>query len=309
MILQKLEFLAMGSEILVALDVDTDQPQDVLLEVPEWFASWEDTLSRFKPDSELSRLNRTFDQPVHVSQSLWDVFGTALIAEEETAGLVTPTVLDAVIESGYDRSFDLLPRFQYHHGSTVLTQTSPLSLVIYDEVEKTICLPEGLRLDFGGIAKGWAAHKTAEQLMMFGPVLVDAGGDIAISGRQSDGEPWRVGVRNPLSPNEDILILQLGRCGVATSGRDRRRWYQNGLLHHHVIDPRTGLPAETDILTATVIAPTVMQAEAAAKAALIMGSADGLDFIDANPDLAGLFILDFGEVILSQRMQEYIWRN
>jgi len=309
MMLQKLEFPAMGSEILVALDVDKDQPEEVLLEVPAWFASWEDTLSRFKPDSELSRLNRTFDQPVRVSQAMWDVFETALVAEEETAGLVTPTVLDAVIESGYDCSFDLLPRFQYHHGSAILTQTSALSLVVYDEIERTICLPVGLKLDFGGIAKGWAAHKTADHLKAFGPVLVDAGGDIAISGLQSDGGPWQVGIRNPLSPSEDILTLQLGGCGVATSGRDRRRWYQNGLIQHHIIDPRTSLPAETDILTATVIAPTVMQAETAAKAALIMGSTEGLDYIDANPDLAGLFILDFGELIFSQRMGEYIWRN
>jgi thiamine biosynthesis lipoprotein len=305
--LHKLEFLAMGSQILVALDRDTDQPDKIVMEVPEWFADWEDTLSRFKSDSELSRLNRTFDQPVPVSQVLWDVFETALIAEEETAGLVTPTVLDAVIESGYDRSFDLLPRFQFSHGSNILTQVSPLSLVIYDEIDRTICLPEGLRLDFGGIAKGWAAHMTAERLSPFGPVLVDAGGDIAITSLALDGHPWQVGVRNPLSPSEDILTLKLGRCGVATSGRDHRRWVQNGLFRHHIIDPRTGLPAETDILTATVIAPTVMQAEAVAKASLIMGSTDALEFIDAHPDLAGLFILDFGGLVFSKRMQDFIW--
>ena len=299
----------MGSQILVALDMDTDQPDSILLEVPTWFADWEDTLSRFKPDSELSRLNRTFDKPVPVSQVLWDVFETALVAEEETAGLVTPTVIDAVIESGYDRIFDLLPRFQYRHGVTLLTQTSPLSLLVSDEIERTLCLPRGLGLDFGGIAKGWAAHKTAERLRAFGPVLVDAGGDIAITGLGLDDQPWLVGVRNPLSPNEDILTFQLGRCGVATSGRDRRRWVQNGLPRHHIIDPRTGLSAETDILTATVIAPTVMQAEAAAKAVLIMGSIDGLDFINAQPDLAGLIILDNGELILNQNIQKFIWSN
>jgi len=299
----------MGSQILVALDIDTDQPERAMLEVPAWFADWEETLSRFKPDSELSRLNLTFDRPVPVSQVLWDVFETALVAEKETAGLVTPTVMDAVIESGYDRSFDLLPRFQYRNGVTVLTQTSPLSLVVYDKVERTLCLPRGLGLDFGGIAKGWAAHQASERLKGIGPVLMDAGGDIAITGLWRDGQPWQVGVRNPLSPGEDILTLQLGRCGVATSGRDRRRWVQNGLFRHHIIDPRTGLPAETDILTATVIAPTVMQAEAAAKAALIMGSVDGLDFIDSRPDLAGLFILDSEELIFSQRMLEFIWSN
>lgn len=307
MMLHKLEFLAMGSQILVALDVDTDQPDSILLEIPAWFADWEDTLSRFNPDSELSRLNQTFDRPVPVSQVLWDVFETALVAEEETAGLVTPTVMDAVIDSGYDRSFDLLPRFQYRHGATVLAQPRPLSLLVSDEIERTLCLPRGLGLDFGGIAKGWAAHKTAERLRVSGPVLVDAGGDIAITGPGLDGQPWLVGVRNPLSPCEDILTLQLGRCGVATSGRDHRRWIQNGLPRHHIIDPRTGLSAETDILTATVIAPTVMQAEAAAKASLIMGSPYGLEFIDKQPHLAGLFILDDGQLIFSRRMQEFIW--
>ena len=92
--------------MLAILEGNTDSPPSILDEVPNWFEDWEQTLSRFRPDSELSRLNRTFDQPVKVSDTLWDVFQYALSAETITNGLVTPTVLDAMLEAGYDQSFD-----------------------------------------------------------------------------------------------------------------------------------------------------------------------------------------------------------
>ena len=144
-----------------------------------WFEGWEQTLSRFRPDSELSRLNRTFDQPVKVSDTLWDVFQYALSAETITNGLVTPTVLDAMLEAGYDQSFDTLPRYQSQHGLQVLSAVNPLSVVTWDEKSKTICLPYGVRLDFGGVAKGWAAHQTAERLKEHGSAVMNAAGDIA----------------------------------------------------------------------------------------------------------------------------------
>ena len=98
--------------MLAILEAETDSPPSILDEVPNWFEDWEQTLSRFRPDSELSRLNQTFDQPVEVSDTLWDVFQYALSAETITNGLVTPTVLDAVLEAGYNQSFDNLPRYQ-----------------------------------------------------------------------------------------------------------------------------------------------------------------------------------------------------
>jgi thiamine biosynthesis lipoprotein len=93
---------------------------------------------------------------------------------------------------------------------------------------------------------------------------------------------------------------------VATSGKDRRRWTQGDKLHHHLIDPRTGQSAETDVLTATVVATTVMEAEAAAKAIFILGSQEGLAWIEADPNLAGLLVMDDGRVICSQFMQQYL---
>jgi len=304
--LHRLPFRAMGGDMLAILESGTKFPPSILGEVPGWFEGWEQTLSRFRPDSELSRLNQTFDQPVQVSDMLWDVFQYALSAETITNGLVTPTVLDALLEAGYSQSFDNLPRSQSQHGLQVLSAVNPLSMVTWDEKSQTICLPYGVRLDFGGVAKGWAAHQTAERLKEYGSALMNAAGDIAISGALANGAPWQIGIRNPFEPGADFENLNLRRCGVATSGKDRRHWNQNGLPRHHIIDPYTGQPAETNVVTATIVAPTVMEAEAAAKATLILGAEEGLKWIEADPVLAGIIVLENGHTLYSQRINEYL---
>jgi thiamine biosynthesis lipoprotein len=95
---------------------------------------------------------------------------------------------------------------------------------------------------------------------------------------------------------------------VATSGRDYHRWIRQGASQHHIIDPRTGLPASTDVLTATVIAPGMVEAESAAKVALILGSNAALDWLEAHPPLAGLLVLEDGSVRRSRRLTRFIWR-
>ena len=304
--LHRLPFRAMGGEMLAIVEGDTDSPPSILDEVPGWFEGWEQTLSRFRADSELSRLNRTFDQPVKVSDTLWDVFQYALSAETITNGLVTPTVLDALLEAGYDQNFDMMPRYQQKNEHSVSIAINQLSFVLWDEKSQTICLPQGIHLDFGGVAKGWAAYQTAERLRKYGPALMNAAGDIAISDSLANGAPWQIGVRNPFEPGSDFETLNLTRCGVATSGRDRRHWNKNGLPQHHIIDPYTGQPAETNVMTATIVAPTVMEAEAAAKAVVILGGEEGLKWIEADPALAGIVVLENGHTFYSQRINQYV---
>jgi len=299
-------FRAMGCNMLAILQGEGAPAPDLLDRIPDLFEAWEQTLSRFRLDSELSRLNRTYGQPVEVSDTLWDVFQAARWADQYTGGLVTPTVLDAMLVAGYDRPFDSLPRHQRGSLAAELLQSHPLSLVIADARARTICLPQKVGLDFGGVAKGWAAQEAAEQLQLYGPVLMNAGGDIAVSGPLAGGEAWPIGINNPFEPGTDFQVLHLKQGGVATSGKDRRRWHQNGQFRHHIINPLTGQPAETEVLAATVIAPNVMEAEAAAKAALILGPDRGLEWIESDPTLAGLLVLDGGEVLYSQRMQEHI---
>ena len=119
---------------------------------------------------------------------------------------------------------------------------------------RLILLPEGVGIDLGGIAKGWTIQQAAHRLGMWGPCLVDAGGDIACVGTPP-GEPWVVTVADPrrrTSADEDIAVLSLSNAAIATSSRVYRSWRHAGRPAHHLIDPRTGAPAATNILSVTV---------------------------------------------------------
>lgn len=305
--LHQITFRAMGCDMLAILEYESMNTPSVLWDVPKWFEEWEQSLSRFRLNSELSLLNRTFDQPVQVSKTLWDVFQTAAWAEAQSAGLVTPTVLDAMLTAGYDQPFEFLDRENVHSGMQPAPQNIPLlSQVIADEETQTLNLPKGTHLDFGGVAKGWAAHQAMQRLQEYGPCLVNAGGDIAVSGPQLDGSPWPVGVSSPFEKGNDLEVLFLRRAGVATSGKDRRNWKRSGRSFHHIIDPLTGVPAETNILRATVIAPTVVEAEMAAKTVFILGHEEGVKWIESHETYACLIIMENREIHLSTKAVKYL---
>jgi len=306
--IHRLQFRAMGTEMLVCVDNGSGRPPPELTDVPGWFEEWEQTLSRFRIDSELTRLNRAGDQPVPVSDVLWQVFQSAVIAEKATDGLVTPTVAGAVLEAGYDRDFKLLVGQILDSSERTPSPVKSLDSVTWDESDHSICLPEDVQLDFGGIAKGWAADQAVQRLVHHGSALMNCGGDIAMSGPLLDGNPWEVGIHKPF----DRSVGYIGRmyftkaCGVATSATDRRRWMQGNLLRHHIIDPGTGEPAKSDLVSATVVAPSAVEAETAAKSVLIRGSLDGIAWLEPNPNLACLAILEDGQVVYSERIKEYL---
>lgn len=304
----RLNFRAMGTEMLVCVDNGSEIPPIELAEVPGWFEEWENVLSRFRVDSELTRLNRVSDQLFPVSETLWDVFQSALFAEKYTDGLVTPTIATAVIESGYDRDFSLLAGQNLSLFESEPPIVRSLDSVTWNESTRSICLPEDVQLDFGGIAKGWAAEQAVERLKHLGSALMNCGGDIFLSGPLLDGNPWEIGIHKPFDRSSGYIGMMYFNqcCGVATSATDRRRWMQGGFMRHHIIDPHTGLPAESDVVSATIVAPTAVEAETAAKSVLIRGGAEGLAWLESNPNLAGLIILENGTILYSQRINEYL---
>ncbi len=312
--LHRHEFRAMASKMLAI--VESESEPAALADVPVWFEDWEQILSRFRSDSELCQLNASPGAARAVSDVLWSVHAAALDAAALTGGLVTPLVLEALLYAGYDRSFDFglagaawpaedpfaASGSRPSHPDRQVT----LNDIQLDPVLRTICLPRGALLDFGGVAKGWSAEQAATRLSALGPSLVGAGGDIAVSGPRADGGAWQISVEDPFNDGLYVDEIFLTRGGVATSGKDRRRWIHRQHPQHHIIDPRTGLPAETDVLTATVIAGSAIEAEALAKAVLISGSRAGLDWLDGEENLAGILILDSGERLYSRNMDQYL---
>lgn len=305
----RIDFKAMGCRMLAMVDSPSPEVTETLAQIPNCFEEWEQVLSRFRSESELSHLNRSAGMPVQVSQTFWEVFQAACSAEKASGGLVTATVLDALISAGYDRSFDLLPAERISAPVSGWHSSGSLNEIDANPLTRTIVLPVDMQLDFGGVAKGWAAQQAAMLLSACGPALVSAGGDIAVSAAQTSGELWPVTIENPFHIGEFLGTLMLGACGVATSGTDYRRWKQGGHWSHHIIDPRSGQPAQTDVVSATVIAPNALQAEMAAKAALISGSEHGLAWIEERPLFSAMLVLETGDILYSNRMEQFFWRS
>ena len=318
--MHQIDFRAMGCHMFAIVDSNETRIQDTLKLVPSWFEEWENVLSRFRADSELNRLNVSEGRPFHTSEILFQVLEQSIIAAHNSNGLVTPTVLDALELAGYDRSFDSMnaniDRQQLsavRRLPSLKSQTTNSAMgwrdIELDASTHTVKLPRGMRLDFGGTAKGWAADQAAQRLSQVAPALVDAGGDIAIGGAHANGDRWQVAIADPFTPDQDIEQLVIRAGGIATSGRDYRHWQKNGVTQHHIIDPRTGRPAETDVWSASVIAPNTIQAEVAAKVAFILGSQAGLRWIEEQPELACMLVLEDKRVIQSARFDEYVWRQ
>jgi thiamine biosynthesis lipoprotein len=300
--MQRLDFRAMGCQMLALLD--TDRRAMLFDAVPGWFEAWEQTLSRFRSDSELSQLNRRTGQWVRVSATLWDVVRLALVAARWTDGLVSPTILNALEAAGYDRTFT---EIIVDDQAAIPQPDGQWPAIQRRSLKRSLCLPPNARLDLGGVAKGWAADRAVRKLAAYGPVLIDAGGDIAISGPQADGSPWPIGISNPFQADQHFETLKVKTGGVATSGRDYRRWQKGGAWQHHIIDPRTGLPAQTDVLTATVIAPSAFEAEVAAKVILLSGSEAGLEWLELQENYAAVIVREDGRAVYSAHMLNYVW--
>jgi thiamine biosynthesis lipoprotein len=307
--MKSIYFRAMGCQMSAFVDSTSSNSEEQLQQVPVWFEAWEQSLSRFRPESELSHVNQQSGNKVTVSKDFWSILEIASQLERKSHGLVTPLVLPALEMAGYSISFDQI------FGDSPITAQFPESVtgiqdhLILDPVTQTIQLPFGCRLDFGGIAKGWAAHKTMRRLSAYGPALVNAGGDIAISNSRDQSQAWKIGVLDPFQPERDLGSFEINHCGVATSGKDFRQWKQDGILRHHIIDPRTGFPAETDLLSATIIAPDVIEAEMTAKIIMILGSQVGMDLLDSQPHLTAVLVLEDGKILKTKNIEKFKWRD
>ncbi len=299
-----MEFCAMGSAISVVIE-DVEH-RAVLEEIPRWFTRWDRALNRFFPHSELARLNAEAGKALKVSATLWSALETALCAAHWSDGLVAPTLLDAIESAGYDRSLGLTGEPPPSSVERARRRAQDWRAIQTNPVTRTVTLPTTARVDLGGIAKAWAADRACARLAAFGASMIDVGGDIAISAPRKNGTPWPVVVADPRKPGKELLSLHLSRGGVTTVGRDFRKWQQGGAWQEHIIDPRTHTATATDVLTATVIAETAVEADVAAKTIVLRGARDGLAWIEKQDGLGAVVVTDAGEIRMSARVSPYL---
>lgn len=295
-------FYAMGSHMSAWLDLaDQQLAQRTLSQVEDLFHAAEARFSRFRTTSELAQVNAQAGQWTSVSNLFWRLLTHALHLSRATDGLFDPTVLNAVVATGYDRDFAEVQQHASPRNGQALPAPPTLRgcwhAVELDPVQHALRLPPDVKLDLGGIAKGATAQAAVNFLSQWGPCLVDAGGDL-VAGDAPNGWPgWLVGIAKPTpvasvhaddAPERDLAHLWLKNSALATSGTDYRRWQQDGVTVHHLIDPRTGAAAATDLLTVSVLAAEAAVAEAWAKAALILGAQAGCALLEAQQHPAAL---------------------
>ncbi len=225
--------------------------------------------SRFRPDSELSRVNARSGTPVALSRDLLRLVDAAMLAAASSSGAVDPTVGADLLAWGYDRDIaDLLPDGPAPH---LVSRRSSWKDVRLDREAGILIAPRGVQLDLGASAKAATADFAARQLHeRFGtPVMVELGGDLSVEGSPDGGWPIWVAERDG-GPGE---LITLHHGGLATSTTEVRRWTRGGHSAHHIIDPRTGAPTDGCWRTVTVAAPTALAANTASTAAIVLGDA------------------------------------
>jgi len=286
-------FQAMGTE--VELLGWPGLGDGVAQRVEAFFAAVEARLSRFQPTSELSRLNQSAGRPFRASAFLRKVLREALVATQRSGGLYDPTVLGALEAAGYDRSLSRI-------GPVPAGQSAPRAAgygAVTFLAGGRIVLRDGVRVDLGGFAKGWTVDAAARFMRGVPSWVINAGGDLRAAGPGPAGEGWLVGIEDPWRPGYDLAVIRVRDRAVATSSVWRRRWRTADGWAHHIIDPRTGRPAETGLASVTVVAPSAAQAEVLTKTVLLLGPRQGLERLESEPFCAGVLVTDRGDLLWS----------
>jgi len=285
----------MGTDASVTVHGGSIDPAALFVRLQGLERRW----SRFRPDSEISRLNRNRGEITIVSPDTFALVEHLVAAWRLTGGRFDPTMLDDIVDLGYDRTYrDLEP-----HDRSPIDSACPRAGQTRTVGEVDLLAPirgvvlGAAGLDPGGLGKGFAADLVADRAMDAGAsgVLVDVGGDIRVRGTAPDGEPWRIAVAAPPPPDGPIdepfpgepFVVELGDGAMATSSVLTRTWTVNGEHRHHLLDPATGMPVD-GVTSATVLAGTGWWAEAMTKAVMVSLARNDGWFDEARAEALGV---------------------
>ncbi|HET7418420.1 MAG TPA: FAD:protein FMN transferase [Solirubrobacterales bacterium] len=301
-----LSFEAMGSHVrlLVGEPGPGMPPAAVAADQARRFVEdLEAALSRFKPESELCRLNADPRERVPATELMRRAVEAGVFAAELSGGLVDPTLVGEIERAGYVASRAGLPGLALDEALAAAPPRQPASPrperrwrgFEVDEEAGEVIRPPGLRFDTGGTGKGLAADLVAAGLRGYSRFIVDCGGDIRIGGADALVNPYEVYVEHPISGSR-AHVLRLGTGGVATSGINVRIWRdEHGRYAHHLLDPASGEPAWTGLVGATALGDSALEAETLSKAALLSGPGRGRAILAAR---GGILIHDSGRAEL-----------
>jgi thiamine biosynthesis lipoprotein len=292
------EETVMGTRIYVEAWHDNPVQGELALDaVMENMRRIDRVMSHYRPDSQLSQINiHGADGPVPVDPELFDLIRTSIHFSEISEGAFDITYASVGYLYDYARHLRptekeiaaALPGVDYRH-------------LVLDEARHAVGFAKiGMRIDLGGIAKGYACDRGVEILQRYGikNAIVTAGGDSRLLGDRR-GRPWVVGIRHPDDKNRVVLSMPLSDVGISTSGDYERYFDEGGVRYHHIIDPKTG-HSPTGVRSVTIIGPTATDTEGWSKTVFIKGPVDGLRLIEQHPGMDAVVVDKDGKVWYSK---------
>lgn len=304
------QYSALGTTVEGGVRGTSADAQHVLQVARDTVRAFERQFSRFRADSELTRLNEHAGTAFLVSEAMLALLAAAQNAWRQTGGVVDPTIGNALCAAGYNTSFDQV------HDDLVpqrLVRRAPLPVtlrdVAIDHKRHTVTVPRGTSLDFGGIGKGYLLDRLTP---LFSRVTehwwYSLGGDMIVSGHDENGSPWKVAAQDPFSLDRDWAEFRppAGRWGIATSGTVKRRGVHFGAPWHHLIDTATSLPSTSDVPAATALAPTALLADISAKTVILLGSEQGLQWAENQLGVDVVLTRNDGTHCMTRPIAQYL---
>ena len=276
-------------------------PEGLIDEVWAACARYEGLLSKTIATSDVSRINAAQGKPVTVDPETWEILRRAKEISAQTGGAFSITIAPV----------SALWTFTGTETNVVPTDEKRLSMLPLVDDQKiqlgennTVTLPAGMQIDLGGIAKGYIADKVAELIRNTGCAgLISLGGNVYTVGRKPDGSKFSVGVRDPESTSGYLGVIYTGDGTVVTSGTYERGFSFGGVRYHHILDPKTGWPSQSDLVSATFVMESSMTADALATACIVIGSEKSLELAQSL-GLDALFIRKDGTVLFTPGFEE-----
>lgn len=251
--------------------------------------------------SEIYAVNHSGGEPVSISSDTALLIRFALSMARQTGGAFEPTIYPVLTAWGFTAE-------EYHIPSQAALDAL-LPLVNYERIrlrDMTVVVPDGTQLDLGAVAKGYTGDKVVELLRDRGisSALINLGGNVQAVGSKPDGSPWRVGVRDPLT-HGNLGVLEVEDMAVVTSGGYERYFTdEDGTVYWHILDPATGYPVKSGLLSVTVVAPEGKLCDGLSTALFVMGPERAIQFWQGRQDFDMLLVDETGGIVLTQGLED-----
>ncbi len=293
------EATTFAMDTIMTFTVIHEDGDELIIDAEQRIRQLENLLSVTMENSEISRLNAAAGkEAVEVSNDTWILLEAGKNLGAGTGGAFDIAISPVVKAWGFTEGKYRVPT--QVELDALLPLTNPDD-VLLDKM--TVFLQkEGMAVDLGGIAKGYASDEVASLLKGKGveKAILSLGGNVYGIGTKPDGSKWEVALANPLDMNDYCGLISIENQAVVTSGGYQRYFEENGKKYHHIIDPKTGYPAENELLSVTIISESGMEADVLSTALYVMGLEDAIAFWQENGGFEAIFITKDGEVIATE---------